>query len=452
MNRHQLRMIQKEIEEIERHRRHLDLFGNHWRQIQELEKHRHLLDPFGDHWKLIRQMDAAGRHDLFRRRIEDATFARLLPDLSALKFGTAEWGTAARLAADRLQTDIISVEEKLRAIPGGINQAEVWKRQLSDVFNDRFRPSVIPQALSAGAVWHGEIERLANIVESHRLHVRSPDLASTLLRPSEYFTGYALGVTERLNDTENENDRAIFRGVLGLAEEEFSDAVSSTESLIQSESDIEIVAPDPPVIYTLYEEQEQELVRLVGSDGFSRIEFVPSIFDEMRTIELSRMAADAVRIVALCNQESQSRGGRDIFKPTNALIEAAVGLPFLIVKGKDELLSFVLYLYRLLYEGAGSDALRFLKKHGGHLEPEECGVIWVLKTLRNKLTTHDPEHGKESQVQKNYSDLGSALRSLGLTGMPVTETDYSALQKELLSQTNAFLLLLIGKMQAESAE
>jgi hypothetical protein len=164
------------------------------------------------------------------------------------------------------------------------------------------------------------------------------------------------------------------------------------------------------------------------------------------------MAADAVRIVALCNQESQSRGRRDIFKPTNALIEAAVGLPFLIVKSKDELLSFVLYLYRILYEGAGSDVLRFLKQHGGHLEPEECGVIWALKALRNKLTTHDPEHGKESQVQKNYSDLGVALRSLGLPGMPVTEADYSALQKELLSQTNAFLLLLIGKMQAESSE
>lgn len=464
MDWERLRAIQEKIEEIEKHRQRADPFGDHWRQIEEIEKHRQVqerLDLFGDHWRVKRQieaargvdywrlqaqMDAARQYDLFRRRIEDATFAPLLPELLALKFETAEWRAATRFAAERLQSEIGAIEEKFRAIPRPIaqviEQAEVWKRQVSGVLNDQFKAAAVNQALNAGAVWRDEIERLINLIESHRVNTQCPDLTLRLFRPAEYFTGYARGLTERLSQAESENVRTALRGALELAEKQFSDAVSQAESLIQSDSDIEITEPKPPVTYNLYEEQEKELIHSVGNGSFSRTESV-----DLRTSELARMAADAVRLVVLCNQESQSRGGSDIFKPTSAGLEAAVGLPLLIVKGKDELLIFVLHLYRLLYEGAGSDKLRFLKEHGGHLEPGECGVIWALKTLRNKLTTHDPEHGSESEVRKSRSELGIALRSLGRKRWPVREEEFLALQKVILSQTRDLLSLLLTRMQ-----
>ncbi len=159
------------------------------------------------------------------------------------------------------------------------------------------------------------------------------------------------------------------------------------------------------------------------------------------------MASQVIRLVTLCNQENKIRGGDDIFKLTNALLEAAADLPLLIVKSKGELLALVIHLYRLIYEGAGTDNLRFLKQNGGQLEPDECQVVWTLKTLRNKLTTHDPEHGNESKIRKAYSDLGAALHSLGLDGYPVTKDDYLTLQKTLLTQTSNFLSSLIEKMQ-----
>jgi hypothetical protein len=189
-----------------------------------------------------------------------------------------------------------------------------------------------------------------------------------------------------------------------LAEEEFSDAVSLTESLIKSDSEIEIVEPAPPVIYTLYEEQEKELVHLVGNDGFNRTESLPAIFDEMRTLEVSRMAASVLHLIGVCNKENRIRGGKDIFTSTNAVFAAAT-LPFLIVKDDDGLCSFLTHLYKLIYEGAGDRKLRFLKEHGGHLEPGDCDIIWALKSLRNKHSMHDPEHGSESDIRKKHSEL-----------------------------------------------
>jgi hypothetical protein len=67
--------------------------------------------------------------------------------------------------------------------------------------------------------------------------------------------------------------------------------------------------------------------------------------------------------------------------------------------------------------------------------------------LRDKFTAHDPEHGSESEIRKSYSELGNALRSLGLKRWPVGEEEFLILQKRILSQTRDFLSLLITRMQ-----
>jgi hypothetical protein len=93
-----LRTIQ---EEIEKRRQWLAPFGDHWRIKKQIDAAR------GEYyWRLQAQMDAARQYDLFRRRIEDVTFAPLLPELLALKFETTEWRAATRSAAEKLQSDI----------------------------------------------------------------------------------------------------------------------------------------------------------------------------------------------------------------------------------------------------------------------------------------------------------------------------------------------------------
>jgi TIR domain-containing protein len=422
----------------------LDLFGDHWHIKRQIEAARSV-----DYWQLQAQMDAARQYDLFRRRIEDATFAPLLPELLALKFETAEWRAATRFAAERLQSEIGAIEEKFRALSRPIaqvfEQAEVWKRQVSGVLNDQFKAAAVTQALNAGAVWRGEIERLITLIESRRVNTRFPELASRLFRPAEYFTDYARGLTERLNETEIEDSRAMLRGALVLAEEEFSSFVSLTESLVQSDSDIEDVEPGPPIVCTLYEEREKELVRLFGSDGTSRTESVEDIFDGLRTREIVGMTVDVLYLVGTCNKESRIRRGEDIFRHTNAVF-AATALMRLVVKDEDGLGGFLIHLYKLLYEGAGGGAPRFVMEHGGYLEREDCNIIWTLKTLRDKFTA-DPEHGSEAEVRKSYSELGIALRSLGWKRWPVREEEFLTLQKVILSQSRDFLSLLLTKMQ-----
>jgi hypothetical protein len=63
------------------------------------------------------------------------------------------------------------------------------------------------------------------------------------------------------------------------------------------------------------------------------------------------------------------------------------------------------------------------------------------------VTLHDPEHGKPSDIRKGYATLGEALAKLGMSGMPVKEDEFLALQKSLLSQVKDFLTQLAVKLR-----
>ena len=100
------------------------------------------------------------------------------------------------------------------------------------------------------------------------------------------------------------------------------------------------------------------------------------------------------------------------------MLEAFVNLPWLIPYDEKSFGKFVDGLYFIAYEGAGKDKLRFLKDYGGPLTPEECDVIWSIKTLRNKWLRHDVDHGKESDIDKSWKSLDECFLQLGLSGFP----------------------------------
>jgi hypothetical protein len=438
------------------------------RAIEEARRLRERFEPYQDqiekHRRIIEQVSPFQEEIEKRRRIQEALMPFSLQQIQALNFQTPESMNALQLLAEKVRADVNRIAadslqllaERVRAEASHIvtsafvgisRQAEQWNRQLSDAFNAQYKNSAIAlaQAVSAGTVWRDEIERLTKAVQAHRIDVQFPVLTDRLFRPAEYFTSYTQSRAERLNTTENENEGAALRGALDLAETEFSEGVLLTESLI--ESDVGIVEPSPRFIYNLYEEQEQELLRFVGKDGRTQIEDVSSVFDLMNTKRIARLTREVLNLVATCNQESRTRGGSDIFKLTNAVFEAAADLPLLIVKNKESLVSLIRHLFRMIYEGAGDRNLRFMAVNGGWLEDGECDAIWTLKALRNKLSLHDAEHGKEADIKKSYATLGNALGNLGLSGMPITEDEFLALQESMLTQLKDFLTNLALKMR-----
>jgi hypothetical protein len=383
------------------------------------------------------------------KQLNDPMTARLI-DLARMKatFQPPDWLEEIQKKAITLRVEFEKTAKLLadstQPFKSAASQFDVWDQGITRALSEVARHSELFQTLQVGSTYLAEFQSIAKSISAHRIDINFPSLTNRLLAPSAYFTEYVRNTAQRISTLENDNDETILEGALSFAEAEYIESTSLNESLLAA--DITIVEPSPPVIYNLFEAQEQELFHLVGKDGVTRIENMPSIFNSMRTTEIAQMTRELLTLIVTCNQESRTRGGEDIFKLTNAMLEAAADLPMLIVKNKDSLAAFIRHLYRMIYEGAGSDKLRLLSENGGCLERSECDAIWNLKMLRNKLTDHDPEHGSQGDIKKSYTALGEALRKLGRPGLPVTETDYLALQKTLLSQLKDVLTNLLTKI------
>lgn len=311
--------------------------------------------------------------------------------------------------------------------------------------NNPFGASLIGQELTnkINQTYLNQFRKLTDAILAERFEFQFPALAEHVLRPYEYFSDYLTDTIQRLNKAQSEREKVVLQGALGLAKSEFSENLLLTESLIDEE--ITIIESTPLVAYNLYEEQEKEIAFLINKHSV-KIKSGSFRWDSIKTKEISELAREVLKLVVKCNQASRVKGGEDIFKLTNAMFEASADLPFIIVKDDDTLATLIRHLYRVIYEGAGSDKLRFLITHNGWFEQDECDAIWTLKTLRNKLLLHDPEHGKESDIKKNYALLREELSKLGLSRVPIREEDFLVIQKSLLSQIKVFLTNLVMKM------
>ena len=420
------------------------------RALQEAtEQQRRLEQQLGQPiHKILEQSRLAEQH---RTAIEQLKAHNYLPLNECFKaIQSPQWLLDAQRAAMVLREQInqarqlaeMAYAQPMRKV---LEQYNLWNESLNRSLNDTFKRSELYQALQAGNAYIDAMKNLSETVRLRRFDVEFPWLTERILSPAAYFTHYTTDALHRLHEDKDEKYEAALQGALSLAEAEFSESSLLTESLLESE--ITIVAPSPLIVYNLYEEQERELIYLVGKNGETQIENIPSLFSLMKTREIAALVKEVLSLIATCNKQSRTTGEEDIFKITNAMFEAAADLPALIVKSNESLVSLVGHLYRILYEGAGDQKLRFLSEQGGCLERDECDVIWTLKALRNKLSFHDPEHGKEAEIRKSYATLADALAKLGLAGMPVTEEDYLALQKSLLSQMKDFLTNLTLKMR-----
>jgi len=181
----------------------------------------------------------------------------------------------------------------------------------------------------------------------------------------------------------------------------------------------------------------------------------PSVFrDELVRDEASGMAVARAIVLAReivemrrsLNEVTHTKQKRRLFDTTSHTEAAVGGLFWLAPSSRDELASLVDYLYILFYESAGTNALRYLQDYGGVMEEDDCEVIWLLKSLRNKGFRHDPEHGAPRDVLKKRVDFVGAFAALGCSTMPTQPTEFRDIQLQLLERIHAFLETLIARL------
>jgi hypothetical protein len=174
--------------------------------------------------------------------------------------------------------------------------------------------------------------------------------------------------------------------------------------------------------------------------------------DEDVSVTKVAESADIVRLAALiremltcvvdCNEAARFHGEDDIFSHTNTTARASALLPWLLPRDRMCLKEAVEHLYFLIYEGAGSQNLRFeVGKSGcGVFQRTEdlFGAVMDLKFLRSKWLCHDPERGGQG-ANKNYEDVKKVFGRLGVSGVPASPEDYQEMYLRLVRRLHSFL-------------
>ncbi len=167
------------------------------------------------------------------------------------------------------------------------------------------------------------------------------------------------------------------------------------------------------------DDEQPDTIRILDApftqqDELLSCEFVEDEYDTAAltiaspTAQTVQQARRVLGLVTQCNEAAKtSILGAEIFKPTTHLMMVFVDLPWFSVTDRFRFGDFVDCLYFTFYEGAGTDKLRFLDKHGGPLTNADCDLIWCIKHLRNKWSRHDPDRGKEKEIQKSWAELAA---------------------------------------------
>ena len=202
--------------------------------------------------------------------------------------------------------------------------------------------------------------------------------------------------------------------------------------------------PNQPRGLQLLDTMQNEIL---AAEHIPNIEDENELFATTPSMHASSMALQVLRNATLCNQILSTDSKTEIFKHTNNLQVVYTEFSFIIATDIKNFKEFIDCLYKLLYEAAGKDKLRYIKEHGGVLEREECNIIWNIKTLRNKWLQHDPDHGDARSIKRNHEQLANSLKELGANGLPVTTKDYRMLQTRILSEVNIFLDQIISRLK-----
>ena len=198
--------------------------------------------------------------------------------------------------------------------------------------------------------------------------------------------------------------------------------------------------------HNLYYVQRSELILIARK--------TPQFLDDeqslnsLPTLRYFNLAQSVCRLVTIINRQCAVSGNDAVFRLTDRLAESLVALPNVIAIDQHKFAEFVDYLYFIIYEGAGKDNLRFLDLVGS----DDTEPVWVLKHIRNYLTRHDVEHGKEKDIKKKQERLGAIFSSLIGKPLPRTRRDFGDAQIAFLTQIEAMLKKVSDELERRATE
>lgn len=284
----------------------------------------------------------------------------------------------------------------------------------------------------SSTTWGTSVANLTEHLRAAGLSYRNPNLTERLLAPYDAYSKFArvaLSSVKRVASPE----RLGLSTALTFAGAEISAAEAIiTETLDEDWSEESQLLPSPPRP-NAFRQLRSELVVIqvpVDATPADLVSFSP-------TADLMDGGRRFAGLILDCNTNAALRGRPSIFTYTATMIEALQTLPFTVATDRDGLARVVDALYFVLYEGAGTDNLRYLAN--GLLTDAECDVVWRVKHLRNKWLRHDPERGDDRNVRKSRQVLSEAFEAFGIQGLPRLRNDYVQLHRALIHK--AVLLL-----------
>ena len=301
--------------------------------------------------------------------------------------------------------------------------------------------SAFEQMKRSALVWDsGLSEAVKRFAETNLLSQRA-DLCSRLLEPSGVFSKFAEETLLRIKGMPEPRMLRALNASLALADAQHLANIDALSSFATATVDDERVSM-PRLLAGPFVQQE-ELLDLPEVDDEEEVDMLASRSPAAQASERSR---EVLTLTTCCNKASCVKGGSEIFKPTTKVMEVFTDLPWLTPQDEKTFAEFIDCVYFVLYEGAGKDNLRFLSDHGGPLARGDCQVVWCIKILRNKWLRHDVDHGKQSDIERSWGDLGSNLRWLGLEGYPRSRADFRRLHERLLEEVGDFLSKLLHRI------
>lgn len=318
-----------------------------------------------------------------------------------------------------------------------IVETQKWTRIL-----ETCKAPIAQDAVSALVSTARGIGTMVDMMDFSGLFAEKPLLSARLLEPGLYSSSFNRATIARLNRCYDDRTRSALKASIRAAVDDgFQTALNIARVLDIPEG------PDterPTVRMNTAHLRRQELERssvIIPWDAD-----LDYIHDVTMAGRLARQTQRMLDLIRQCNQAATLKGRDKIFETTEKMLEGFACLPSITITSKERLTYVVGMLYCMLYEGAGTDRLRF--KDRSLLSDEDCRVIWAIKHLRNKYLLHDIEHGSPSDVRKSWRVLHESLEWLGIDRLPQRKHDFIVLQEGLIREIIQMLELLLGKINA----
>ncbi|MDF5720738.1 MAG: hypothetical protein PUP91_09675 [Rhizonema sp. PD37] len=348
---------------------------------------------------------------------------------------------AGQIQNPSLQISKLAAFEQSKVIEVLKQQTDVWRKLvMPNTDATKLFQLTMPQIQEASVAWHSSLTQTINKFQEFHLLTEKPNIAARLLENYRVYTGFVESTIQRISETKNQKIVRALQISLRLAEVQLLTTTQAFSSIITEPTDDDVSEPRPldlPII------QQDELIAAIESEN---LEDDAALIKLSPAANVSTLSRHVLFLVTQCNEVVKVGEKSEIFKPTNKVLEVFADFPWLLPETKQSFADFVDCLYFLFYEGAGKDKLRFLKEHGGVLEPADCDLIWCIKHLRNKWLRHDIDHGKEADIRKSWKELSAKFSWLGLQHTPISQEDFRDLHCRVLIETEAFLQKILEKL------